>query len=166
MNSFENMIKIGGVISFKKSKIIKTELPAFILKCLTLYNQLLEKDKEKDIWHLCPDYFLEQQVELKIERNPLFKYLLQNTRYKKDNVVLMEDVRICFSEWIGKNIKILDNGTFGQVNNEYILLKLKICKHCNTEAKKGCCINYNNKDRTVKKIIKNFEFINNTLSDF
>jgi hypothetical protein len=33
-----------------KSRIIKTELPAFIYKCLLNYKKLIDLDSNKDIW--------------------------------------------------------------------------------------------------------------------
>ena len=87
-----------------------------------------------------------------MERNPLFKFLTDNTRYKEGNV---EEVRERFNNWIGKKVKTLDNGTFFQVNNEYIINNMKICeKH----HKKGCCEKYNRVDRSSRKVVKNIEF--------
>jgi len=45
------------------------------------------------------------------------------------------------------------------VNEEFIVAKANICKHCDCEAHKGCCSNYNNKDRLTKRIVKNIEII-------
>lgn len=142
-----------------KSRIIKEELPAFIYKCLSYYKKLLEIDNKKDIWHICPEYFIDQQQELKIDRNPLYKFLSENTKYKENNIIQLEIIRINFNNWLGKKVKALDNGTFGQVNKDYIIEAIKTCKHCNKEAKKGCCEKYNHKDRTVKKIVRNLELI-------
>jgi phage/plasmid-associated DNA primase len=140
-----------------KQKIIDTELPAFILKCLIFYKNLRDNNPYKGIWQICPEYFLEQQEELRTERNPLYKFLLENTRYKKDNMIKIEDIKINFNNWLGKKVSKLDNGTFGQVNKDYIIMEMKTCKHCENEAKKGCCGKYNNKDRTRKKWVKNIE---------
>ena len=144
--------------------IKNNELPQFIYKCTSAYKELL-KQKTKSIWKLCPEYFLEQQEELKIERNPLYKFLLENTRYKQDNVMLMDDIRKKFNEWLQKNVRSLDNGTFGQVNREYVVEAKKVCKHCDKEAKKGCCEKYNNKDRTRRTMVKNLEFIPSDLHE-
>lgn len=144
-----------------KKRIIQNELPAFIYKCLIFYKNMLNNNANKDIWKICPEYFLDQQQELKVERNPLYKFLLENTRYKADNIVLLESARNKFNNWLGKNVKSLDNGTFFQVNKDYIIKTMKICKHCAKEGKKSCCELYKNSDRTVKKIVRNMEFIEN-----
>jgi phage/plasmid-associated DNA primase len=140
-----------------KNRIIESELPAFIYKCVTYYNDLLEKSNGKGIWQLCPEYFLEQQEEVRIERNPLYKFLKDNTTYKEGNMVFMEDIKNSFVQWLGKKVHKLDNGTFGQVNQDYIVEIVKVCKHCKKEGRKGCCDKYNNKDRTTKHIVKNIE---------
>ena len=143
-----------------KKQILENELPAFIYKCLSYYKKMIEQN-DLDIWNICPEYFLEQKEELRIERNPLYKFLLENTRYKKDNVVTMEELRNSFGEWIGKKIHKLDLGTIKQVNSDYDIVKINICKYCNNEHKKGCCNNYTSKGRSSKNIVKNIEFISN-----
>jgi phage/plasmid-associated DNA primase len=142
-----------------KNRILNNELPAFIYKCLLNYNNTLKKyDSNKGIWKICPHYFLEQQEELREERNPLYKFLKENTQYKKDNIILIEDIRENFNNWLGKKVKKLDNGTFGQVNKEYVIEALHICKHCKNPAVSGCCVNYNSRDRSKKKIVRNVEW--------
>lgn len=138
-----------------KHRILTEELPAFIYKCLSEYKKLLDLDTNKDIWGLCPEYFLEQQQELKIERNPLYKFLIENTKYKEGSMMLLETVRVHFNNWLGKSVRALDNGTFGQVNKEYIVEAIHVCKNCSKEAKKGCCDKYKNSERTKKKIVRN-----------
>ena len=138
-----------------KHRILTEELPAFIYKCLSEYKKLLDLDTNKEIWGLCPEYFLEQQQELKIERNPLYKFLIENTKYKEGSMMLLETVRVNFNNWLGKSVRSLDNGTFGQVNKEYIVDTIKACKHCNKEAKSGCCDKYKHSDRTRKKVVRN-----------
>lgn len=143
-----------------KKRILENELPTFIYKCLLYYKRLIEHN-DLDIWNICPEYFLNQKEELRIERNPLYKFLLENTKYKKDNVVFLNDLKTEFSNWIGKKINKLDLGTFYQVNSEYVIEKLKICKNCLNEHKKGCCENYDSKQRTTTNIVKNIELVNN-----
>ena len=101
----------------------------------------------------------EQKTELKMDRNPLFKFLTENSVYKEGNVVALEIVRSRFASWLGTSVKSLDNGTFYQVNKRYEIVKCMICKHCGKAAEKGCCVLYKNSDRTCKKVAKNFCFL-------
>ncbi|NDD84750.1 hypothetical protein EBZ38_10855, partial [bacterium] len=144
-----------------KQRILQTELPAFVYRCVLSYKQLLSIGHHKGIWQVCPDYFLEQQEELRMERNPLYKYLVENTRYKRGAVVKIEDIRTNFSEWLGKKVSKLDNGTFGQVNTEYVVEVCKICKSCNNEHSKSCCENSDRKTRVTRTIVRNLEFFSN-----
>lgn len=91
----------------------------------------------------------------------LYKFLLENTRYKANNIVLLKSARSKFNNWLGKNVKSLDNGTFFQVNKDYIIDKVNTCKHCEKEHKKGCCVEYSRTGRSSKKIVRNMEFIEN-----
>lgn len=142
-----------------KKRIIENELPAFIYKCLMYYKKVLNNNKNKDVWGICPEYFLEQQQELKVERNPLYKFLLENTRYKENNIILLETVKSSFNDWLGKKVNKLDNGTFFQVNKDYIIESIITCKFCNEKHKRGCCEQYNRTGRSTKKIVKNIEFM-------
>jgi hypothetical protein len=131
-----------------------------------MYNDLLNRGKNKDIWGLCPEYFKDQQQELKMERNPLFKFLSIYSIYIKDNVITFNDVREKYNEIMGIkcNIgKII--GTFAQVNEDYIIKKLKICKHCNKVAISGCCEKYNHKDRSTRNIVINMGFVQGIMND-
>ena len=157
MANFEKTVRDPD--STLKDRILKTELPAFVNKCLLYYRDFLATSSTRDIWGRCPEYFLDQQQELKIERNPLYKFLLENTRYVEGNVTSLEEVRLNFSRWLGTNVKSLDNGTFGQVNKEYVVDTVKTCKFCEKEHKKGCCDAYSRTGRTMKKMVRNFALV-------
>lgn len=142
-----------------KSEIINNELPAFINKCLNYYKKMLDNSNNKTIWQICPEYFLDQQEELKMERNPLYKFLMENTRYKQGEMLTLQEVKEGFVNWLGKNVNKLDNGTFNQVDNNYIIQTKMLCKSCLKDTGSGCCDQYNNKKRTCKKVVYNMEFI-------
>lgn len=144
-----------------KNRIMENEIPAFIYKSLLAYKNLLENSSNNDIWRLCPEYFLDQQLELKLERNPLYKFLYENTHYSEGNIISLEDVRINFNKWLGTTVKSLDNGTFYQVNNEYIILTILACRYCKQQHIKGCCNKYNRTQRGSRKIVKNLKFNDN-----
>lgn len=144
-----------------KSRIIKNELPNLVNKCLVYYKNLLEKDPTKSIIQLCPEYFIEQQQEQKMEQNPLYKFLYENTRYCENKILLMNDIKESFNESIGKKLSKLDNGTFTQVDRRYIIETTMICKSCYKQASLVCCDKYERKNRSTRKIVKNIEFCEN-----
>lgn len=140
-------------------RITTNEIPAFIYKCLSLYEEKLVKNSSKGIWNICPEYFLDQQTELRSEKNPLFKFLNDNTVFKQDNILTMELIRERFGTWLHKPIKKLDNGTFGQVNSKYVIDIIKTCKHCYKKSEKSCCDRYNVNDRSRKTVVRNIDFL-------
>lgn len=142
-----------------KQKILDNELPNFIYKCTLYYKELLQKNSNKSIWDICPDYFKEQQEELRIERNPLYKFLLENTCYEEDSKISLNDIKTHFSGWLGKSVSKLDNGTFGQVNSNYVIGTMNICKSCKNKHNKGCCESYQRLNVSKTKIVNNIKFV-------
>lgn len=138
-------------------KIVKNELPALMYKCLLAYKAMLDKKHTGDVWSFCPQYFNDQQREMKIARNPLFSFLVENAFFLENEVTDLGDVRDRFGEAIGKKVRTLDNGTFGQVNTAYTVFTLAICKHCKLPHMKGCCDEYSSADKTSKKVINNMK---------
>ena len=159
--NFETLISEEKRDISLKSRIIKEELPNLINKCLVYYKNLLEKDHSKSIIQLCPEYFIEQQQEQKMEQNPLFKFLYENTRYCENGMLLMNDIKEAFNEYIGKKVTKLDNGTFVQVDSRYIIETTMICKSCYKQAGSNCCDRYERRNRSSRKIVKNIEFCQN-----
>ena len=89
----------------------------------------------------------------------LYNYLMTCTEYKKDSIIFIESFHKIISNQTNINVVNLNNDIFKHVNKEYIIQAIKICKHCLKKARKGCCPLYKHTDRTVKKIVKNIEFI-------
>ena len=142
-----------------EAKIIQSEIPAFIYKSLNHYHQLLLSNPNRSIWDTCPPYFIEQQEELRIERNPLYKFLLHSTVFKQNSSQTIESIKSAFSEWLGKPVHKLDNGTFAQAHSGFTIETMNICKHCHNKHIKDCCSNYNRTQRTKRTIVKNFDFL-------
>jgi phage/plasmid-associated DNA primase len=142
-----------------KQRILDSELPALIYKSLLFYKRFLLDHSHQDIWKVCPDYFLQQQTDLKIDRNPLFKFLVEHTQYSPGLSLSIDEIKFAFSQWMGKKVTKLDNGTFLQVNPEFSTENKTICKSCKQLHKKGCCDFYSSKNRTSKYLVSNISFI-------
>ena len=140
-----------------QEKILVSELPGLIMKCAKLYNELILKKSRSGLgtWQIVPEYFLEQQIEMKMERNPLFKYLTENSRYLDGNEIKLIEVREKFAEWLGSKVRGLDHGTFGQVDKRYKVESVKICKFCKGKHLKNCCGNYESGSRSSQSVIVN-----------
>jgi hypothetical protein len=85
--------------------------------------------------------------------------LHEQTIFKENSFLKIDDIRNAFSEYIGKPVSKLEKGTFAQVNVGYIYDEKQLCKHCQQLSKSGCCEKYNRKDRIKKSIVKNISFI-------
>ncbi len=147
-----------------ESKIIETELPAVIFKCLSLYKSIIldKTSGGKGIWQIAPEYFIDEQEGVRRERNPLYKFLGDFTVYNPGHSTSLQEVKERFVAWLGRPVPgALDNGTFTQVNEEYIVVRNTICKWCKGCHIKGCCGQYNRKSRTTRVNVLNLEFIDN-----
>lgn len=142
-----------------EAKIIQSEIPAFIYKSLSHYHHLLLSKPNRSIWDICPSYFVDQQDELRIERNPLYKFLTQSAVFKQDTSLSIKEIKDAFSSWLDKPITKLDNGTFAQVHSGFVIESTNICKHCENKHVKDCCQNYNRTQRTKRTIVKNIAWL-------
>jgi phage/plasmid-associated DNA primase len=156
---FRKIVKKKDVDTGLLRRILESELPNIAYKCIKMYTETLNDPafRDKGIWSICPEYFRENQEELKKDRNPLYKFLVEKSRYKKDNIVPISEIKTGFEIWLGKRVGQLDNGTFIQVNESFYITKTNICKKCLCEAHKSCCENYNSKERSSIKMVRNIE---------
>ncbi|RKO93249.1 hypothetical protein BDK51DRAFT_33670 [Blyttiomyces helicus] len=111
------------------------------------------------VWTFCPEYFREQQEEMRMCRNPLFRFLNENTIYKENSQLEMAKIRKRFLASMMKDIKALDVGTFKQVNPNYLVTKVTVCKSCGNPLKSGCCPLYDRANKTSQNVVKNIAFI-------
>ena len=108
------------------------------------------------IWDIAPDHFIEQREQVKMERNPLFKFLNENSSYCEGNTMSLSVIRERFGVWMGVPVRGLDNGTFGQVDERYVVENVKVCKGCGSRHVKGCCQAYTRLGRASQTTVKNF----------
>lgn len=123
-------------------------------------NLLEKKNKEIELDILKSKIKLEKINKLSVVEtyNPLYDFLSLHTRYKHGNILLMESIREKYNLWGSTDLTKLNNYIFKEVNKEYIVETLKLCKNCWKHCKKGCCNEYNRDDRTCRKIVRNIEF--------
>lgn len=159
---FSKIVKRSDVDTGLCRRIKETELDKIAYKCIKTYNEILNDPlfRDRGIWSICPEYFRENQEELKKDRNPLYKFLVENSVYDHNNSMSSYEIKILFQEHIGKDVRKLDYGTFFQVDERYeILYNKKTCKHCMKESVKGCCNEYSHMDRIFSNIIKHIRII-------
>lgn len=157
--NFERSIPESMKDTSLEAKIIQSEIPAFIYKSLTHYHQLLLSKLNRSIWDICPSYFVNQQEELRIERNPLYKFLSQKTVFQKDAELAIKEIKSAFSDWLDKPVHKLDNGTFAQVHSGFSIESENICKYCEKKHMKDCCSKYDRLQRTKRRTVKNIAWV-------
>ena len=172
INSVEDDLELLQVEMSKKIECIKHNLLNSLEEVQKRTNELIHnlrseynnklntilKKKELEQSLIEHEILKQQKIKEKVNENTFYKFLLENTIYQKDNIITIEELRNSFGEWIGKKIHKLDLGTIKQVNSEFEIVKINVCKKCGNEHKKGCCESYDRKGRTTKCIIKNIKF--------
>lgn len=137
----------------KKLDSIKKVLSAQNIESYHIY-----KSGDKFVETEITTYVSEIDEEDNFEINHLYDFLVKKTVYEKNSVILMEDIRKIYGEDIGEEVEKLDNPTFLQVDNRYQIKPMMICKKCNKRAKKDCCPDYKNSERTRKISVKNIKW--------
>jgi hypothetical protein len=171
---FEDVVKqyTNDVFSDMKghthTEIIRYESEESIEKLYERFKEIECSSRHESV------YYTELQVDLyklrvrelellntnkkNVDKNSdLFKFLIEKGSYKKDSVVPISVIKEKFSEWLGKRVGKLDNGTFTKVNECFVIIKTNICKGCLGEAHKSCCENYNSKYRKTVRVVRNIE---------
>jgi hypothetical protein len=155
---------------YKQERKVKNDLKRKIQQEKQLEKERKTQIKRKKLEDLLEKQKLEikaqkiqtrkQEIESnKLERTkPFFDFLQLHSEYKKGHIELLENIRLKYNESADVVVGTLDNETFSRVDERYIVESTNICKHCNNQAKKGCCEKFKNIDRTKKKIVRNMVF--------
>lgn len=111
------------------------------------YKNVLKELKEKSVKR-------EVRLRKSIEEDIQIKFTIENTMYKEDGMIFMNDLR---KKYLKKGIKNIDFEIIKYIDARYIIESIKICKKCLKKHRSKCCENYNNKDRTMRTVIRNME---------
>jgi hypothetical protein len=140
-------------------KINQKELyEEMVRKNVIFIDELNNIKKVKELY----EYFkmrVEEEIEEVKEENKFKEYLEKKSKYKEGEIIYLNTIKKEYSKWLGKSVSKLDNGTFGQVNSNYIIIQIKVCKNCKNKHKKGCCESYQREKRTTLYAVNNIELI-------
>ena len=100
-----------------------------------------------------------EEIEEVKEENKFKEYLEKKSKYKDGEIVYLNTIKKEYTRWLGKSVSKLDNGTFGQVNSNYVIGTMNICKSCKNKHNKGCCESYKRLNVSKTKIVNNMELI-------
>ncbi|TPX30183.1 hypothetical protein SmJEL517_g06196 [Synchytrium microbalum] len=142
------------------TRILATELPAFVHKVTRAYNDFLLKHASHSLWTVLPQYFRDERDELRMDRDPLLRFLRERTVYMAGITTAMAIVRKEFAEFFGGPApKKLNHSSFKAANPLYQITKVKLCKHCRKRHLAGCCDRYNRADSTSRDVVENMQFL-------
>jgi len=162
--NYENVISENerDISLFKK--IIESEYTSVIYKCVNTFIRIRDSNLDKSIWSFCPQYFIENKELIRNQSNQLYNYLVENTFYSKDSIISTDDLKNKYNIWLkekfnnhSSNVKLSYN-TILQVNKNFEIKNIKMCKFCKNKHTAGCCVNYNRTARTSKYYVLNIEY--------
>jgi hypothetical protein len=155
-----------------KRRIIDSELPAIVFKCISEYLQCVEARRGHSVWTFCSQHCKDNRDEVMAETDFLYRFLIappdENTYadtryycvYQKDALTEIERVRDLYMKWMKykhpsiKRPWTNDRSAFQRLG--YDIVTLNLCKACSQKHVKGCCSRYNRANKT-QKIVTNIK---------
>ena len=153
-----------------KQTIIDTELARIVVKSLKAYRMLLEHTGNKGFWNTCPDYFKDTRSEMNESTDYIHMFLTLGPDENawsnkvmyfvkiKNECMMLEDFKKKFMNYMRfrhPNVKYKwdqDLSAFKRLG--YEIVYTKVCRSCLKEAHKECCENYDNANRSTRRVIK------------
>jgi hypothetical protein len=164
-----------------KQKIIDNELSKIIVKSLKAYRMLIEHAGNKDFWSTCPEYFKDTRDEMNQSTDYLYMFLTlgpcDNAWSNKvmyfirveNQFMMLEEFKKKFSNYMRfrhPNVRYKwDNDLSAFKRLGYEIVYTKICKSCLKEAHKDCCNNYDNANRSTRRVIKHIVCVEREVDD-
>ena len=78
-----------------EARIIATELPAILAKCLWAYRSLLHDIGSQSFWDVCPAYFHDNTCEMNEQTDYIYMFLTGDNVYSKRNVYFKKHEGAC-----------------------------------------------------------------------
>lgn len=161
------------------TRIIETELPKIVAKCLRAYQLLVEHIGNRSFWDVCPNYFHENIQEMSEQTDYIYMFLTLppgNNVYGDKDVyfmkqqgaaMLLQDFKNKFMNYMRfkhPNVKYRWTSDYNSFNRlGYSIVHQHICKSCGSHATAGCCSNYSIANRSKRYVIENLVCVDKTL---
>ena len=145
-----------------KSKIIKTELPNIIARCLHNYHALRNRIENEGIsfWEAVPEQMLLWKNMMANATNKIHAFLEMEDDergckiLKEDgHVTWLLDFKSIMEDTMGAKSFSRDVSVFNNFGFTLSTKREHVCKHCKQIAKAGCCPLYTNASRVKKDVI-------------
>ena len=154
-----------------ETRIIQSELPALIAKCLKAYKLMLDEVGNRSFWDACPPYFHDTMREMSEQTDYIYMFL---TLPPGDNVYADKDVY--FMKQVGASMLLQDfknkflnymrfrhpgvkykwTSDYSSFNRlGYRVVHVHVCKSCGSHAEAGCCGEYSVANRSKRYVIEN-----------
>ena len=159
-----------------EARIIETELPALIAKCLQAYQLILHVG-EKSFWEVCPGYFLDNTHEMSEQTDYLYMFLTlppgDNVYGDKDVYFMRQEGAVMLLQYFKNKfmnymrfrhpgVKYRWTSDYSSFNRlGYKVVHQHVCKGCGSHAESGCCVNYSIANRSKRYVIENLVCVEN-----
>jgi hypothetical protein len=150
---------VGNIDDSLKKRIINTELSNIVVKCLRAYRMLIDHAGSQGFWKTCPDYFKDTRddyINMFLTSGPddNAMYFLK----VKNHCMMLEDFKKKFFNYMRfrhPHVRYRWNNDFSAFKRlGYEIVYTKICRSCFKEAHAGCCTNYDNANRSTRRVIR------------
>ena len=154
-----------------EARIIDTELPSIVAKCLKAYQFLVQQVGSRAFWDVCPEYFHDNTREMSEQTDHLYMFLTlppgDNVYGDKDvyfmrlpgAAMLLQDFKNKFLNYMRfrhPGIKYRWTSDYSAFNRlGYRVVHQHVCKACGSHATAGCCPNYSVANRSKRYVIEN-----------
>lgn len=90
----------------------------------------------------------------------LQRFLKNHTKYEQGSLTTLENLREAYSNYMEKDMYIINNNILKNMNSNYEIKTIQICKACKIQLNGNvCCDAYNRKMRTNRKVVVNLMLI-------
>ncbi|KAJ3335345.1 hypothetical protein HDU93_005764 [Gonapodya sp. JEL0774] len=138
------------------SRIVREELPAVLKRVTTAYKKALELNRGRGVWDFTPAYFIEGQREMRMQSDPVFAFITEHCEYREGSLVTIKTLKEAVKDKTGTvPPSRISHLTVENADERYKIVRIKLCKSCGGEAKKGCCSEYNRAQRTSADAVVN-----------
>jgi hypothetical protein len=165
-----------------KQRIIDTELSRVLVKSLKAYRMLLEHAGSRGFWNTCVDYFRETRDEMNQCTDYLYMFLTLGPDENawsnrvmyfvkvKDSCMMLEDFKKKFLNYMKfrhPHVRYKWDQDFSAFKRlGYEIVYTKVCRSCLQEAHKNCCKNYDNANRSTRRVIKHILCVDKLVDDY
>jgi phage/plasmid-associated DNA primase len=146
-----------------KAKILETELPTVLLRCIFAYRAKVTEIGSRDFWKCMPKALRDAQEEVKQESNPLANFLANGSSrcqilHEEGAVTPLIDLGKAYSNYMEYDMKklkqVIGSDFFPIKAAGFTMNRVNLCKTCGKPADaKTCGAHYSQLNRAQRMCI-------------